>query len=281
MNASQQTADEVAERLFGSLLGTVEIMSVYLGDRLGWYRVAGRDGPASADELARADRHPGPLRPRVARAAGRGRAAGGRLRRRRRRASLRHPGEHGRGADRPDEPGLPGAARPDVRRGRARAARSSSRPTGTAAASAGTTSATTRGSRRPTRTGRGSSSSSARALAGVPAIARRPRRPGCRIARRRLRRRLVEHRAGPRLPRGHGRRRRHRRSRRSSWPRANAARRGRGATGSASCARTRPACRGGRFDAAFAFECVHDMPRPVEVLARGPAGARARRLRWS
>src|SRR5215210_7674305 len=52
MNASQQTADEVAERLFGALLGTVEIMSVYLGDRLGWYRSLAGDGPASAVELA-------------------------------------------------------------------------------------------------------------------------------------------------------------------------------------------------------------------------------------
>jgi SAM-dependent methyltransferase len=52
MNASEQTADEVAERLFGSLLGTVEIMSVYLGDRLGWYRALASDGPASAAELA-------------------------------------------------------------------------------------------------------------------------------------------------------------------------------------------------------------------------------------
>src|SRR4051794_20341197 len=53
MNASQQTADEVGERLFGSLLGTVEIMSVYLGDRLGWYRSLAGEGPASAVELAR------------------------------------------------------------------------------------------------------------------------------------------------------------------------------------------------------------------------------------
>jgi SAM-dependent methyltransferase len=53
MNASEQTADEVAERLFGSLLGTVEIMSVYLGDRLGWYRALVSDGPASPTELAR------------------------------------------------------------------------------------------------------------------------------------------------------------------------------------------------------------------------------------
>lgn len=52
MDASQQTADEVAERLFGSLLGTVEIVSVFIGDRLGWYRSLADDGPASAVELA-------------------------------------------------------------------------------------------------------------------------------------------------------------------------------------------------------------------------------------
>ncbi|MGY0390532.1 class I SAM-dependent methyltransferase [Nocardioides sp. WG-D5] len=52
MDASQQTADEVAERLFGSLLGTVEIVSVFIGDRLGWYRSLADDGPASAAELA-------------------------------------------------------------------------------------------------------------------------------------------------------------------------------------------------------------------------------------
>ncbi|MGH3498211.1 MAG: class I SAM-dependent methyltransferase [Nocardioidaceae bacterium] len=52
MGASQQTASEVAERLFGSLLGTVEILSVFIGDRLGWYRSLARDGSASAVELA-------------------------------------------------------------------------------------------------------------------------------------------------------------------------------------------------------------------------------------
>ncbi|MET8518699.1 methyltransferase domain-containing protein [Nocardioides sp. NPDC004968] len=52
MDASQQTADEVAERLFGSLLGTVEIVSVFIGDRLGWYRSLANEGPASAVELA-------------------------------------------------------------------------------------------------------------------------------------------------------------------------------------------------------------------------------------
>jgi SAM-dependent methyltransferase len=58
MNASRQTADEVAGRLFGSLLGVVEILSVYVGDRLGWYRSLAGDGPASAAELAeRTDTH--------------------------------------------------------------------------------------------------------------------------------------------------------------------------------------------------------------------------------
>lgn len=52
MDASQLTADEVAERLFGSLLGTVEVMSVYLGDRLGWYRSLVEHGPATALDLA-------------------------------------------------------------------------------------------------------------------------------------------------------------------------------------------------------------------------------------
>lgn len=52
MNASQQTADEVAERLFSSLLATAEILSVFIGDRLGWYRSLANDGPASPVELA-------------------------------------------------------------------------------------------------------------------------------------------------------------------------------------------------------------------------------------
>ncbi|GGR53537.1 SAM-dependent methyltransferase [Nocardioides luteus] len=52
MDASQQTTDELAERLFDSILGTVEIMAVFLGDRLGWYRSLAADGPGSATELA-------------------------------------------------------------------------------------------------------------------------------------------------------------------------------------------------------------------------------------
>lgn len=46
-------AAAVADRLFASALGAFEIMSVYLGDRLGWYRSLAADGPADARELAR------------------------------------------------------------------------------------------------------------------------------------------------------------------------------------------------------------------------------------
>ena len=47
------TAEELAERLFGSLLGLIDVLAVHLGDRLGWYRSLVDDGPATAAELAR------------------------------------------------------------------------------------------------------------------------------------------------------------------------------------------------------------------------------------
>jgi SAM-dependent methyltransferase len=47
------TAEAFADRLNGSALGAFEIMSVYLGDRLGWYRSLAAEGPATAHELAR------------------------------------------------------------------------------------------------------------------------------------------------------------------------------------------------------------------------------------
>jgi 2-polyprenyl-3-methyl-5-hydroxy-6-metoxy-1,4-benzoquinol methylase len=43
--------DAFAERLFNAALGAVEVMSVYLGDRLGWYRALADSGPATAAEL--------------------------------------------------------------------------------------------------------------------------------------------------------------------------------------------------------------------------------------
>jgi predicted O-methyltransferase YrrM len=45
------TTEEFADRLFRSALGTVEVLSIYLGDRLGWYRALAEGGPATADEL--------------------------------------------------------------------------------------------------------------------------------------------------------------------------------------------------------------------------------------
>ncbi|WP_285101397.1 class I SAM-dependent methyltransferase [Promicromonospora sp. MEB111] len=46
------SADAVAERLFGAVLGTVDLMSTFLGDRLGWYRSLADDGPATPPQLA-------------------------------------------------------------------------------------------------------------------------------------------------------------------------------------------------------------------------------------
>jgi SAM-dependent methyltransferase len=49
---TEATADAVAERLFTSVLGGLEVLSVYLGDRLGWYRSLREEGPATPSELA-------------------------------------------------------------------------------------------------------------------------------------------------------------------------------------------------------------------------------------
>jgi len=46
------SADVVAERIFALALAGAESMSVYVGDRLGWYRSLASDGPATSAELA-------------------------------------------------------------------------------------------------------------------------------------------------------------------------------------------------------------------------------------
>ena len=56
------------ERLFGALLGAMELATVHLGSQLGLY--AALDRPLTADELASGDRDRRPLRPGVAGAAG-------------------------------------------------------------------------------------------------------------------------------------------------------------------------------------------------------------------
>jgi 2-polyprenyl-3-methyl-5-hydroxy-6-metoxy-1,4-benzoquinol methylase len=45
-------ADALTERLFSAAVATFDLVGVYLGDRLGWYRSLASDGPATADELA-------------------------------------------------------------------------------------------------------------------------------------------------------------------------------------------------------------------------------------
>jgi SAM-dependent methyltransferase len=46
-----ERADALAERIFGSLIGTMEVFTIYLGDRLGLY-AALADGPATTADLA-------------------------------------------------------------------------------------------------------------------------------------------------------------------------------------------------------------------------------------
>ncbi len=45
------TTDAFADRLFTAALHTAEVMAVYLGDRMGWYRALASGGPATAAEL--------------------------------------------------------------------------------------------------------------------------------------------------------------------------------------------------------------------------------------
>ena len=45
------TADDVAERIFGSLLGAFEIQAIYLGEKLGWYEALA-DGPLTSTQLS-------------------------------------------------------------------------------------------------------------------------------------------------------------------------------------------------------------------------------------
>lgn len=50
--SSEADADAVAERILQAALGTVDILAIHLGDRLGWYRSLANSGPASSSELA-------------------------------------------------------------------------------------------------------------------------------------------------------------------------------------------------------------------------------------
>lgn len=48
------TAEDIAARVFSAGLGMVEILSIHLGDRLGWYRALVEHGPLTASALAEA-----------------------------------------------------------------------------------------------------------------------------------------------------------------------------------------------------------------------------------
>src|SRR5215212_1965514 len=50
--ASDRTADALVGRLFQASIGAMEILSVYIGDRLGLYRSLHEGGPATAQALA-------------------------------------------------------------------------------------------------------------------------------------------------------------------------------------------------------------------------------------
>lgn len=58
-SAPPDTVDAFAQRVLDATLGAIDLMSIYLGDRLGWYRSLAADGPATAQELAsRTGTHP-------------------------------------------------------------------------------------------------------------------------------------------------------------------------------------------------------------------------------
>ncbi len=52
MTSTDQVRDSFVERLFASALGTMDVFTVYLGDRLGLYRVLAECGPLTPGELA-------------------------------------------------------------------------------------------------------------------------------------------------------------------------------------------------------------------------------------
>ena len=55
----QLDSDGLAQRLLGAALGAADMLAIYLGDRLGWYRSLAVDGPATPEQLAgRTGSHP-------------------------------------------------------------------------------------------------------------------------------------------------------------------------------------------------------------------------------
>ncbi|MFZ2528501.1 MAG: methyltransferase [Rhodococcus sp. (in: high G+C Gram-positive bacteria)] len=52
MTDTLNPVDFLAQRIVDASLGTIDLIAMYLGDRLGWYRSLAADGPATPDELA-------------------------------------------------------------------------------------------------------------------------------------------------------------------------------------------------------------------------------------
>lgn len=59
MSTTLSPTDALAQRLLDASLGAVDLLAIHLGDRLGWYRSLAADGPATAADLAaRTGTHP-------------------------------------------------------------------------------------------------------------------------------------------------------------------------------------------------------------------------------
>src|SRR3954464_3315354 len=54
VGSTDERRDELVERLFGSAVGAVDLLCIYLGDRLGLYRALADAGPSTSAELASA-----------------------------------------------------------------------------------------------------------------------------------------------------------------------------------------------------------------------------------
>ena len=52
VQSPEQRRDALVERIFGSCIGFMEILSIYVGDRLGFYRALADDGGVTASQLA-------------------------------------------------------------------------------------------------------------------------------------------------------------------------------------------------------------------------------------
>ncbi|MGW4478915.1 class I SAM-dependent methyltransferase [Rhodococcus triatomae] len=50
--SASDAVDALAQRILEAALGAVDLLSIHIGDRLGWYRSLAEDGPSTATELA-------------------------------------------------------------------------------------------------------------------------------------------------------------------------------------------------------------------------------------